>query len=738
MVCHRYLRSRRLRRLKKCLAPGQQLLANGLACGEAGIGWVDGHDGDTGLKNLKSVYGWVRGPEVARAWAALGMTAALLAGTVPALAQPVAAGADILLQAREAFRKQDSARLGALRDTAINAQQPLAMWVHYWDLNTRLGTAQADEVDAFYKRWSGSYVEDRLRNDWLLELGRRRDWPTLAADYPRFRMNDDREVSCYAALADQQMGRDSKELRSTARAAWFAQRDADDGCLQLGVALYDAKILNENDIWRRARLAIDANKPRAARQAALLVSIKAASDVNDLVDKPIQFLAGNPPRTRTDRELLTLALMRLAQVDANMAATALTVRWEAALPPDLAAWAWSATAKQAAIKLLPEAAEYFQHAELLITKATLEMDWADDTLGWKARAALRANDGKPRWQQVVQAINAMGPQEQREPTWVYWKARALQALSRDSAQPESLATQSNEMLRSIAGQLSFYGMLASEELGLPILLPPTPAPLSDEERLAAARDPGLVRSLQLIDLGLRSEGVREWNFSLRGMDDRALQAAAQLACDRELWDRCINTSDRTRNEINLAQRFPTPFRREMQARARETGIDAAYVYGLIRQESRFVMDARSSVGASGLMQLMPATARWTAKKIGLRYSPEMITDRDVNLKIGTQYLRLILEDFEGSQTLSAAAYNAGPNRPRRWRDGPVLEPAIWAENIPFSETRDYVKKVLANATFYSALMANPKATKAPSLKARLGRSIGPRVGPAPAIDKELP
>ena len=188
----------------------------------------------------------------------------------------------------------------------------------------------------------------------------------------------------------------------------------------------------------------------------------------------------------------------------------------------------------------------------------------------------------------------------------------------------------------------------------------------------------------------------------------------------------------------MAQRFPTPFRKEMQARSRELGVDPAYVYGLIRQESRFVMDARSHVGASGLMQIMPATARWTAKKIGIPYSQEMITDRDLNLRLGTQYLRLVLDDFEGSQVLAAAAYNAGPSRSRRWREGPQLETAVWAENVPFSETRDYVKKVLSNAIFYSALLNNPSATQAPSLKARLGRLIGPRQGPPSTVDKDLP
>ena len=282
--------------------------------------------------------------------------------------------------------------------------------------------------------------------------------------------------------------------------------------------------------------------------------------------------------------------------------------------------------------------------------------------------------------------------------------------------------------------MNFYGKLALEDLGGKTALPPRPAALSDAEREAARRNPGLERALLLISIGLRSEGVREWNFTLRGMQERELLAAAQLACDREVWDRCINTSERTRQVVSLAQRYPTPFHDEVLAAADEVGLDAAYMYGLIRQESRFLVAARSSVGASGLMQVMPATASWTARKLGIPYSPELLTDRATNLRIGAGYLKLVLDDFEGTQAMAAAAYNAGPGRPRRWREGRTVEAAAWAENVPFAETRDYVKKVLANATVYGhVLHRQPLA-----LQRRLGDTIGPRVVSAPAEARDLP
>ena len=660
--------------------------------------------------------------------AALALCVGLLAAAPPAHAQ---AADQATLDAREAFRKKDRARLAALRSVAVNARMPLASWVDYWELTNRIGEVQQAEVDEFAARWPGTYVEDRFRNDWLLELGKRRDWVNFATEYPRFRMNDDASVSCYALLIEARTG---KEVREPALAAWFAQRDADDACALLAATLTDTKQFTAADAWRKARFAIDAGRPRAARQAATLVSLVAGNAVGELSDSPARYLAKNASAAnRTAAELTTLALMRVASSDADSAAAMLNERWDRALPPDLAAWAWSAAGKQAAMKLQPGAVDFYQRAALHSTKAGRDIDWPDDTLAWKVRAALRADNGKPRWQQVAQAVNAMSATEQRDPAWVYWKARALIAVAADSQDGDGMRSLAREQMVGIAGQINFYAALAAEHLGQPVYLPPRPLPPTPAERAATAGNSGFARALQLIAIGLRSEGVREWNYSIRGLADRELLAAAQLACDREVWDRCINTSDRTRTEIDMAQRFPMPFRNDVVAKASEIGLDPAYVYGLIRQESRFIMDARSSVGASGLMQLMPATARWTAKKIGLNYTPDLITDRDTNLKLGTSYLKLVLDDFNGSQALAAAAYNAGPGRPRKWRDGAVVEPAIWAENVPFHETRDYVKKVLSNATYYAAQLGVP----APSLKARLGRPIGPAAQPN-ALDKDLP
>jgi len=633
---------------------------------------------------------------------------------------------DLVTDAREAWRVRDRARLAAMRQAAFDQQHPLAPWFDYWELNARLSDAQQPEINAFYARWPGSYVEDRLRNDWLLELGHRRDWANFRRDLAGYKMQDDREVVCYTLLADPP----KRDLRETARAAWFAQRDADEGCNMLATTLHENGEFKDADVWRKLRLVVETNKPRAVKQAGALLGKPEQDALAELMDKPERYLskkAGASPRAKA--ELTMLALMRLMATDFDKSEDDVR-RWAPKLPNDLSAWLWAQYGRQAALRLKDEANEHFERAMKLQARLGGPLEWSDETVGWIARAALRGDAGAPRPEQLLAAIALMKPADQKDITWQYWRAKAQQQLAPSGPGGDAQRREAQETLRAIASPLSFYGKLAADELKLRLPLPPPPAELTAQERAAALALPGIQRAMQLLAVGLRGEGQREWNFTLRGLSDRELLAIAQAACERELWERCIQTSERTKGEIDLAQRFPMPYRADVFKQATAVGLDPAYVYGLIRQESRFMMDARSHVGAGGLMQVMPATAKWTAKKLGVEFRPDMLHDRDTNLRLGTGYLKLVMDSFDGSQAMAAAAYNAGPNRPRRWREGPQLDAAVWTENIPIWETRDYVRKVLSNATIYAQLMGREGGTL---LRDRLGRVIGPAAASAPDI-----
>jgi len=654
----------------------------------------------------------------------LGASVLIFSFMNPALGQTNAQNKadEVILDMNQAFKKNDKAQLSRLLPKAKG--HALEPWAAYWELRVRLDQASDSEIQQFLTQYAGTYAEDRLRNDWLLQMGRQRDWADFAKEYPRFRMNDDREVRCYALSTEAFITK--PETAGELKRLWYAFRDTEDGCTYTAEKLHDLKKMESLDLWRKARLAMDNNRPRAAQLALNIESTELGkqailihADPQKYLDKRILAI------TKKRKELSVLALIRIANTDPDKAAQLIEKKWGLMLTKEEHNWVWGVIGKQAAQKLQDNAHSYFN-------KISRNQDLNDDLLIWKTRAALRSGD----WKAVISAVDAMDSAKQ-DPAWIYWKARGQ--LAANPAATEPMRLEALASLQSIASVKGFYEQLAMEELGQAITAPAKPEALTPQEKSVAAQNAGLQRALTALNLGLRSEGNREWNYTTNlhtpgGMSERELLAAADLACSKQVWDRCINTSERTKLAIDFDQRFPMPLKDTVLRRTKEIQLDPAYVYGLIRQESRFIMDAKSVVGAAGLMQVMPATAKWTAKKIGMtNFQAQQITDQEINVAIGTGYLKLVLDDFDGSLPLAAAAYNAGPSRSRNWRKGPVLEAAIWAENIPFNETRDYVKKVLSNTTNYAAIITGQPQ----SLKARLG-TVGPRNSQAPAENTDLP
>jgi soluble lytic murein transglycosylase len=335
---------------------------------------------------------------------------------------------------------------------------------------------------------------------------------------------------------------------------------------------------------------------------------------------------------------------------------------------------------------------------------------SDLQLAWKVRAALRERN----WREVLAAVDAMSERQRAISAWRYWKARALKATGR--------AAEASTLLQPLATEFGFYGQLALEELGAKISAPATGYRPGTEDVRAMGRRAGLQRALELYRLGLRAEANAEWQWAIRGFDDRELLAAAELARRHEIYDRAINTADRTVGLHDFELRYLAPYRDVLKARTAQLALDEAWVYGLIRQESRFIPEARSVKGASGLMQLMPQTARWVARQIGLKnWRWSQVTDVGTNVGLGTYYLRHVLDALDGQPVLASAAYNAGPNRARAWRPDSAMEGAVFAETIPFTETRLYVKNVMANATYY----AHTFSQQLQSLRQRLG-TVGPQ------------
>ncbi len=510
----------------------------------------------------------------------------------------------VLLDMSAAFKKNDSRTLAKLMPKAKG--HPLESWAAYWTLKARLEDATQPELDAYYKRFTGTYAEDRLRADWLLKLGKSHDWQAFSANLAGYRMGDDKDIRCYA-------NRDNVALIEK---LWMSQKEILTGCGDMAQSLIAAGQMPPIVQWRKT------------------YNVKTKPDTT----------------------------------------------WSAAQRN----WSLGYEARGLAQNLDLDALKVFAQ----VTEPT---DLSDDMLAWWARAALRQLD----WKLVERVVNSMSDEGKQDPIWIDWLTRARQANRNKPVQ----APQAAEAIPAIA---------------------------SEQGILQAKANKGLQRALYAIRIGLRPEGVREWNYEtnlaaygrIGAMTDEERLAAAAIACEAEVWDRCINTSERTRAIVDWSQRYPMPHKEALVAEAGRRGIDPAFVYGLIRQESRFVTDAKSHVGAAGLMQIMPATARWTANRIGLtNFSGSQIHDINTNLALGVSYLKYVLEENDDNPAYAAAAYNAGPHRVKAWRKAMAEDPsakvadkklalAIWSENIPFSETRDYVKKVSANTETYKQILTN--------------------------------
>jgi soluble lytic murein transglycosylase len=630
-----------------------------------------------------------------------------------AAAQALARETDAVVGAYDAYNAGDALRFARYAKSLEGHR--LAPWVAYWGLSMRLEDAPVAEVRAFLERYRDSYVAERLRGEWLKVLGKRADWGEFEREQALY-AREDLEIDCYGWL--RKLDQDADTAAEEALAVmWREPRELPEGCGRLADRLAQAGRISTDDVWGRVRELFQAGQITAAKTALGYLSRAESPDERLLAEaarQPKRFLERLPKHIgkKSLRELTVLAVLRYARADPPATAQAME-KLAARLPEADVDYLWGRIAYEAAREHHPDTLKWYARAG----GAPLD----DSELAWQARAALRAG----RWDVVRDAIEAMPASLRREPTWTYWHARSLAAAGEETA--------ARAYYLRIAGQTDFYGLLAAEELGYATRLPANAHVPTEDEVAAVATDPGLQRALELIRLGIRTEGVREWQFASRAFNDTRLLAASEYARRAEVYDRSIQAADRTVRQHNFALRYPSPFKEVFSEYAKTYGLDEAWVLGLVRQESRFISEARSEAGAAGLMQVMPRTARYVARKIGLRdYQSKSVTEVQTNVTLGTGYLKLVLDQL-GHPVLASAAYNAGPARARRWRDvSRPLEGAIYVETIPFAETRDYVKKVMANAVFYAALIHRQPA----SLKARLG-TIAPLSGAEP-LDDELP
>jgi soluble lytic murein transglycosylase len=610
------------------------------------------------------------------------------------------------LQAEEALERGNVRRFNRLRDELED--YPLHPYLVYADITRRLGTAKPDEIEAFLDRYADTPLTWQLRSRWLNQLARRGHWDKFLDVYEP---SVSTRMRCQWLRALINADR-ADEAMPHVQTLWLAGRSQPPACDPVFKAWRRAGYLTRDLVWERIALAVRAGRPSLASYLTRYLDAHErplAEAWLGVRQQPARVL--RVARANGDPEIVEAILVygveRLARRDPEQAANI----W-AQLRTH---FAFSASAVGTVHRRLGLSYAYAHEPQALYwLNAIPESEMDDRAREWRILSSMNHGEWRQAFEHLLDQSGANLAPNASSPRWRYWTARALEAMDwHDDA---------DAMYAELARERSYYGFLAADRIGHDYQLNHRTLEYSDHELRLLAAEPGALRARELYSLGRTIGARREWRLFTRGMSDADLARAAKLAHRWGWHGRAILTVARTPHLDDLEMRFPLAYHDRVLEQAEARRLDPAWMYAIVRQESAFIADARSPAGALGLMQIMPGTGRKIARSLNKPLeSRRQLLDADVSLEFGSTYLRILLDEMDEHPVLAAAAYNAGPHRVERWRPAEQnMSADLWIENVPYGETREYLRRVLAYTTIYEQ---------------RLGRDpvrLSERLAPIPA------
>lgn len=602
------------------------------------------------------------------------------------------------ISAMKAYQK---GHLAALRELSKQiAGHPLHDYVQLWELLLALKHKPFDDdlqiqMTGFIATHQGDYLAERARSDYARIKAEYDDVKSFNELWPHLTWQvSEPDMQCHRAYITLLQKKDAASLSAAKQHLKATPSAHIEACKRLG-DLVD----KQDPKWAWAHLLTLLQQKRYQLAKILIVANRSTGrlpvsfvHVSDLLKNPSLWYQVNRRRFgKLNAHLLAAAALRFAPYDITKAVTIARAA-SARFTPHTRALVWGRIGYEAALRHDKNTLQYYLNAGKLLGTDVYTVNH-DLILLWQARAALREH----KWHRVLASIEKLSPPLQKSSVWTYWKGRALIATGKSK--------KGRPLLESLVQGTDFYSLLACDALAQPYNTGFTEAyeVLSEEKVQAFRRNPHLIRARAFYDLDLLLEGNREWNWAMKGLSSLQRLELAQYALIEEIPHRAIASSIGAKPFVRPVA-FPRPYTDEIRAAAHQTQLPESWLFGLIRQESRFISFARSSVGAKGLMQVMPKTGKWVARRMDIpRFKVADLDEVDINVKIGAYYLRCVYDNFDTSVPLATAAYNAGPSRAQQWRSSLLspIEAAIYVETIPFTETRDYVKKVTTNAIYYA-------------------------------------
>ncbi len=596
----------------------------------------------------------------------------------------------------DAQRPQIQAALQAAENGSFDASQysprltahPLYGWVEFADLKRDIDTLSTTQAQSFLKRYDGQAVADAFRALWLPALSRRQDWPTLRAVW---KPTSNVGLQCAELNARQALGKADAQWTLDAQKIWTSTGKAlPDSCDPVFALLGANGGLPPALRWERIDKAAAEQQPAVMRSAARGLPAADAALTNDYAAflDTVHTRALGWPKTERSRKMAMYGLMRLAKSSPASA--------EVQLPQYAAALGMSETERG---KVLYEAALWtvasYEPDSARRLNAVPEAVYDEKLHEWRAREAMARGD----WRAALAAIRKMPKTQREDSRWRYFEARLAEKAG-DKAEAQRL-------FREAAKSATFHGFMAADRIDQGYALCAWIPNDDAAARAAVARDPAIVRAMELWKLERPGWATSEWNSALARFDDTQRRLAVEVARDNGWFDRAVFSlgsvagQSRPEEQRLYELRFPLHHGETIKREAAKNAIDPAWVAAEIRAESVFNPNARSGANAMGLMQVLPTTGAATAKSLGLPWGgAASLYDSDTNIMLGTAYLRQ-MENKYGTPYVAIAAYNAGPAPTARWQSQrPNYDPDFWIETISYKETREYVARVLAFSVIY--------------------------------------
>ncbi|MBR9812334.1 transglycosylase SLT domain-containing protein [bacterium] len=604
---------------------------------------------------------------------------------------PVASAASNLTQQRQAFATAlEDIEAGKLdRAPKSLADYPLAPYLDAAILRREIVQNPGPDSDGRLVRWLDAHgnlpLANDLRRDWLKRVARRGDWRIFHTYYQPV---GGTSLQCHYVYARTKVEA-AEKVEPAAMDLWLHGRSQPDACDPVFAWLKAGGKLTEERIYERMMLAMDARQGKLVRYLMRKLPSSRQAYARDWLA-----MRGNPAReiakvakagvVREDRrDLLATGVKTLAWRDSARAYARLqTLQGVRGIDKSLRDHLRRDVALGLAYDRDARGYELFQQVPTGILNREAQE--------WRVRSALY----QKAWDDVAAWIEAMPADLQRDDAWSYWLGRAYLHAGRGA--------QALPLFRRVARDRSYYGYLAADQISTGYAIDHKPVPADPVAQQTLNQLAGVQRAREWLALDRPAEARIEWVAVVHGLDKTAQQQASLLAASWQWYEQSIITLARAKYWDVMHLRYPAAHFADIEQLSGKTQVPADFILGITRSESLFARDARSGANARGLMQLLPATAKRVARGAGVKYrGASSLYEPGVNLELGTYYLADLLERFDGSLPFAAAAYNAGEHRVDRWRPDEATEAAIWVENIPYTETRLYVQKVIKHMTGFA-------------------------------------